>query len=211
MRRFYNRAEQSHTFNITIKSLQNYEIMKNLFLILFCLAICTLSCKDDDTVIDPCEGITCVNGECINGICDCITGFDGPSCNNQITPSSIRVVGIDVLRFPALNQQNGSWDIDGGADLFVRMLESNVSLYISSSITNANPTSTNSFNPTNLILNNPTNLYVVELWDSDALVNDFISGLSITPYSPQNGFPPSLSWGTIDGSIELRLNLEYIF
>lgn len=30
---------------------------------------------------DPCEAVTCVNGSCNEGICDCAEGWKGPSCS----------------------------------------------------------------------------------------------------------------------------------
>jgi len=45
-----------------------------------CVAICFTSCKDD------CEDVNCFNGgACVEGDCECPTGFTGSDCGTQIT------------------------------------------------------------------------------------------------------------------------------
>lgn len=33
---------------------------------------------------DPCEDVVCVNGDCIDGTCDCVEGFEGVNCDKAI-------------------------------------------------------------------------------------------------------------------------------
>lgn len=37
----------------------------------------------DQEIVDLCENITCVNGECVDGTCDCPDGFEGDSCETE--------------------------------------------------------------------------------------------------------------------------------
>jgi hypothetical protein len=50
--------------------------MRYLILTLL-IATTFMGCKKDD----PCEDVTCLNGgECVDGTCDCPTGYSGPTC-----------------------------------------------------------------------------------------------------------------------------------
>ena len=49
--------------------------MKNLFaftIMMSTIALTFSSCSEE--VADPCDGIVCVNGDCVNGNCDCEQG-----------------------------------------------------------------------------------------------------------------------------------------
>ncbi len=46
-------------------------------LIFLLILLLTISCKKDD----PCDGISCVNGDCVEGTCACETGWKGALCD----------------------------------------------------------------------------------------------------------------------------------
>ncbi len=51
------------------------------------------SCEDD-----PCEGVTCLNdGICLDGTCDCSTGYSGADCGTHCSEALI-----------------GTWEVTGG-------------------------------------------------------------------------------------------------
>lgn len=44
-----------------------------------CFILLAVACQD------PCEGIECLNGsECVEGICECATGYTGEQCENRL-------------------------------------------------------------------------------------------------------------------------------
>lgn len=48
------------------------------------------SCKKEDSNTDLCNGVSCLNGgNCINGICNCPTGYTGVHCENKAVTSII--------------------------------------------------------------------------------------------------------------------------
>jgi len=53
-------------------------LIKHLVIVMT-IAIGITSCSSD-----PCESVTCVNGNCNEGICDCAPGFMGPACDQII-------------------------------------------------------------------------------------------------------------------------------
>ena len=57
-------------------------VLKCLIYALMVSCIALSSCGKDD----PCENISCVNGDCDSGICDCDEGWQGPDCNTPIDP-----------------------------------------------------------------------------------------------------------------------------
>lgn len=64
--------------------------------ILFCLLL-TSACSSDP---DPCEGVVCINGDCIEGICACEAGYEGTDC----TLGSIQgAYQMSTHFFPACN------------------------------------------------------------------------------------------------------------
>jgi hypothetical protein len=49
-------------------------------LILLSLPLLVLSgCRQEDA----CTDVTCGNGTCLDGVCECAVGFDGPSCQTE--------------------------------------------------------------------------------------------------------------------------------
>jgi len=50
--------------------------VKYIFSVLFFFLIFMMS-----SCSDPCKDVQCVNGECIDGVCDCLVGFEGDDCN----------------------------------------------------------------------------------------------------------------------------------
>ncbi|KAK3091097.1 hypothetical protein FSP39_017083 [Pinctada imbricata] len=47
------------------------------------------------TLMDPCEGVNCVNGSCSNGMCNCIAGFTGSQCQHNIDECASMPCGMN--------------------------------------------------------------------------------------------------------------------
>lgn len=87
-----------------------------VFLALFSFSSCTES--------DPCEDITCVEGFCNDGTCDCSEGWTGAACDVLLTPSSVTIKRITLLEYNYLRDDNTVWDINSsGPDLCIYIEE----------------------------------------------------------------------------------------
>jgi EGF domain-containing protein len=186
--------------------------MKNILaIILLGLIPLIYSCKKTDP--DPCKDIICLNGgNCVNGACDCPTGYGGPDCSNQITPSKINLTSVRVTKFPATDNGAG-WDIASGPDIFINIYKGTTLLYTHAVyFENADPSKDYDFvlNPL-FQIDDPLARYTIELLDYDDFsADDFMGGIEFTPYSNTNGFPTSMK---IDagGTVAFTIYMNYLF
>lgn len=58
--------------------------MNRIFLLLISTFLIFSCGKDEEQVPDPCTGITCENGNCVNGQCACDEGWTGPDCSQRV-------------------------------------------------------------------------------------------------------------------------------
>jgi hypothetical protein len=187
--------------------------MRQLAIILFITSftISFNSCKEDDP--DPCEGIICLNGgSCANGECNCPPGYVGSDCSQQDTPATIRINKIDITRFPATDNGAG-WDLTSGPDIYIQVIKdmgalTNFSAYYE----NADPSNVYSFEFTPSVdLNEPNDQYIIELYDYDNLdADDFMGGISFTPYFNNNGFPKTINLDA-GGDVAFTLHVTYVW
>jgi len=185
--------------------------MKNIYNVSFTLLLFIIiifsGCKKD-----PCKNIICENGGiCINGACDCETGYTGPSCANQITPTKIKITDVVVTRFPA-SDGGASWDIFDGPDIYFEIFDGSVLLYSHPTfIEDADPTVDYSFNFSTIDITDVTGEHTIQLMDYDDFSNDdFMGGIKFTPYNSTNGFPAKIN---LDAGAEVAftLTVTYIF
>jgi hypothetical protein len=169
------------------------------------------SCKKEET--DLCKGITCLNnGTCVNGSCNCEEGYSGATCQNEIKPQSVRLVSVEVSRFPMANSNSLAWDVSSCCpDIFItvdRAIGGNVYSH-PTYYNNAETGNTYIFNmaaPVNL---NPDTEYYINLYDEDGASDEFMGGYTFFPYSSGGGFPAQR--GFVFGPITIILTYEYIF
>ena len=114
--------------------------------ILLSLSIATIinhsSCKED-----LCEAVICVNGDCNEGICDCIQGFGGADCSQMLTPTSFVIKSITYSNIPTTDASNDDapWDDMVGNDF----PDTRVAIYSGRSLV---------FLPGNIIFQGPANV-----------------------------------------------------
>ena len=63
-----------------------------------------------ESTVDPCEDITCENGQCELGTCNCDNGWEGDDCSTPVQPSRVVIKQIKLLDWPDLNGEGGAWD-----------------------------------------------------------------------------------------------------
>lgn len=186
---------------------------KNIFFVIFLLGLTVAfsGCKKDD--IDPCEGITCLNGgTCANGQCNCPEGYSGSDCSQQVTPDKIRVTKIEITRFPATDNGAG-WDLTSGPDIYPKLSLGSTEIWTSEDYyQNADPSTVYSFDINPIVnLSSPNDRYTISLYDYDDFdADDFMGGIIFTPYSSNNGFPSTINLDA-GGDVAFRLHVNYVW
>lgn len=172
---------------------------------------------DQCETFDDCFGVTCLNeGTCVNGLCDCAEGFTGPSCANQITPQSIQITRIDIIRFPTLNSDGLPWDLGGDPDIFPKVLKGNqILLSVFNAIENADENDVHIFEISPPVsLDEPNDEYTISLFDEDDsfldTTDDEMGAIDFIPYFSTNGFPSVISLDE-GGEIAFEVHVTYIF
>lgn len=95
----------------------------NLFVFICCTAVFASSCGAGD----PCETLDCVNGDCIDGSCDCETGWEGELCDKESRPRQILITKMTLKKFP-VDDLGDAWDKeDDGSNADVTILVKSLS------------------------------------------------------------------------------------
>lgn len=143
----------------------------------------------------------------------CPEGYTGKNCDIQITPDSVFITKIMVLRFPATNFQEENWDSTSNADIYIQVWQNNEQIW-SSTMIYANAISDTGiqyrFIPTDtIVLTDPMAQYAIHLYDQDnASEDDYMGGINFIYYSNNNGFPQSMILDDGD-KVAFELSLEY--
>lgn len=141
----------------------------------------------------------------------CPIGYTGSNCDVQITPDSVIITKIEVIRFPALNAQFQSWDSAGNPDIYVQILQNDELLWTSSNVhQNAKAGNVYRFIPSDtLALNDPLGQYAIYLFDEDDDgESEIMGGINFISYSSDNGFPELMILDD-GGEVAFGLSLEY--
>jgi|GEM_PF-3999345 len=189
------------------------------FLLAFALILSQSSCKED-----PCAGIECNNAICVEGVCECDSGYTGVNCTEEITPTSVKIRNIRVIKIPEFNKdENGNdifWDEVGGnaPDLFFEItISCDPPHKVSSAVIPEYPYNERiylQFGPT---IEEPEKEYIIELWDSDLIdvneefTDDLIFREKFTPYIRGTNFPEVVIFGNTDDPVILEIYLSYQF
>lgn len=201
--------------------------MKNIILklLVFTLIISSLGCSKDST--SDCIPITCLNGGTSNSDCgcNCLQGYTGKNCSNQITPSKIIISKIRVKYFP--NTDNGStWDIslpsanNSYPDVYVSLSMLDTVIYNSTIYyTNVISDGSNNFDfvpSTPISITSVNSSFIINLFDydgSDSNINDNVDDLMaykvFNLYSSTGGFPSTLTIEDNSKPFAVELSLSY--
>jgi hypothetical protein len=169
-----------------------------------------LGCEKEP--VDPCATVVCVNGNCINGACDCFPGYSGPSCANEDRPVKITLDRIELTSFPQTNPQGGGWDSDGtGPDVYVTVSSGSTKVWEAPSyFSNAINSNTYTFTPSQPITLSTTEALTVLVFDYETIAADTqMGGVSTTgelwtSYLKGRGFPSTTTFSAGGYSFNLR-------
>lgn len=123
----------------------------------------------------------------------CANGFEGVNCNQQLTPSLIRVDKIVVDYFPPYNSLDLGWDFPFvTADIKLLLLDASGNpLHETEVEYNADPDGDYEFK-IDYGHNSPYDKIKFALYDNDLLSDDKIGSVSSQIYSNTGGFPPMM-------------------
>lgn len=167
------------------------------------------------TFSDRCKDVTCFNGSCKKGVCECDEGFEGHQCFNEIVPAAVYVDKVVLTSFEPLNRQGEPWDPDGGPDLFICIGSSNVVLFHSEPpIMDADPSMEFTFliDPPLKIEEDIKDPLDLTIWDFEGTGSSPSIGWQFfTPYPAGEGFPSVLFLDDPESSITAEMHVRYEF
>lgn len=181
-------------------------MIKKIFLPLVLLLTLFTNCDND-----PCKDVTCDQGYCVNGTCECDTGYYGADCSKEKVPSQMTIKQIRVSNFPPTDDNQAGWDNDSGADLYPVILKGGTVTVYTSSIyyENAIPGIEYTFNES-IELTMPDVKHSIHLYDYDIIGdNDYVYGFWFYPYTENNGFPTTLIFE--DENCKIEIDVTYKF
>lgn len=159
---------------------------------------------------DPCANVECHNGgKCVDGDCECPDGYGGPECEEKEPPSVMQVTSITITKFPQYD--NGSnWDVTDGPDLFVMILQGSTVLHEQPYMfEDASSGFSYAYVPDiPITLSDPESKYSIALYDFDNVVDDYMGGITFTPYNADEDFP-AIKQLDAGAGIEFELAVEY--
>ena len=166
-----------------------------------------ISCESD-----PCGQTICLNnGICNEGICDCQEGYSGDACDSEIIPTSIKIIDIEVVRYPATDSNGADWDSTSEPDLTFKITRNGNDEYDHNFYYEDVITTTVNFPiaDQNVILTDVEDSYTFELYDYDDLTpSDFMGGVTFLPYSEGQNFPETVNYN-FDASEDVAIRLTY--
>lgn len=173
-----------------------------------------LACKEEH---DACEDVLCWNeGKCNGGKCECIEGFSGIHCEDQLVPTKVLISKITILNFP-LNADK-DWDADGNADIYLIVRNSARKIIFQSSvIEDARDDVAYEFIPSSPIgiqINGRDDYSAIfELQDyDDEMTSQFIHGIICPVYKEDNRFPSEFDcWYERGERFHFIYKLGYVF
>ncbi|HRI01987.1 MAG TPA: calcium-binding EGF-like domain-containing protein [Saprospiraceae bacterium] len=165
--------------------------------------------KNCELKVDPCATVTCLNGgSCVNGLCNCLSGYGGADCSQILTPRTVTITRIDLLKMPQTS--NGvAWDLLSGPDIYISIKKSGstTALYETIILSDINPTLTFVFNSLNFDFNSPKDNLLFELYDDDGLFADELMASASQQIFNNTGFPSFLT--ITKGDFSIKLTLKY--
>ncbi|NOT36428.1 MAG: hypothetical protein HOP11_03510 [Saprospiraceae bacterium] len=163
-----------------------------------------------ETKVDPCVNISCKNGgTCINGLCNCLPGYSGSDCGTILTPKSIIITSIKVLKWPTTDNTGVSWDFSTGPDLFVSIKKAGSTLKEHSTSVNSDTPVSQVVSFDNLQFNIVAGNYVFEVFDYDwPDADDLMSTVSFSSFAG-SAFPSVIN--VKNSTTEISVSLKYSF
>jgi len=165
-------------------------------LYIFCI-ICLLSCEENDD--------------------SCPIGFAGPSCEDQLSPTSIKIESIDIVSIPPLMPNGQPWGDGISVDLvliidFLGGPDSEI-IYESEIKTDSNIGETQRFDLSrnNVFLDQPLKRYQVRILNNVNGANSTIGSASFIPHNPEDGFPELRKISTLNNRGSFCIRYSYRF
>lgn len=124
----------------------------------------------------------------------------------------IKIKSVTINEFPPTDNGAG-WDILDGPDIYFALVYNGSEFYTSLSDVRTNTLTASKWTiTTNLNFDKPQDSYGIRLYDDDSFdPDDFIGGITFTPYTPANGTPSTINLSCTGCNTKWTLELEYIY
>ena len=189
--------------------------------LIFLSLLLIFSCSSDNE--NSCTPVACLNGgtQTADCACDCPDGYSGSDCSSQLTPTSIRILRLNVKKFPNTTENGNVWDeiAIGSAtnpDLQLDIRNSSDEVIYSSDvlddrISSGNCDDENYFYPDILLVGSDvTSPLDFFLYDEDTTGWEYIGGsVNVVLYNSDNNFPNTLILGECSGIGVFEIYVEY--
>lgn len=185
------------------------------------LGICGGGCQTDNNQdgecddLPSCQDFGCMNGGlCVGDSCLCADGWEGVDCSIEVFPSSVTILDVDVLDFPAYQNGSQAWDINGSAaDIFlvIRNSDSVVLWESDTYYPDADPSAGLYFPFNDINLQTSPSYpreFVLFNYDEIFTGEEFMGGLVTLLYEPGGGFPTVIEKESTTG-YRFRIFLSY--
>ncbi len=179
------------------------------------ISIVFYGCKNEP---DPCENLLCLNGgNCVDGLCDCPTGYGGLQCETELTPTKVLITKIVLTKFPSFDPSGGEWDPDDhtGPDLYIRIVKGKTEIYKSTKKiwdVKLNQEYTFDLSSSPVELTSITSKHKIQLWDFEDYNNDdFMGEYEFIPFHSGENFPDKYDLGDHWSEVGYTVHVEYEF
>lgn len=152
------------------------------------------ACKKDEPNPDLCSGTACLNGGfCVDGSCQCPTGFNGANCQFEMLPTSMKATQLEISQFPATDANGVAWDLNDAPDIYLEVINNKTGAAFETGY--AENLNGGFVFDINWNILEPSGEYTIKVWDYDfeLTANDYIGGVYFTPYNMGQKFPTVLA------------------
>lgn len=154
----------------------------------------------------------CLNGGvCLDGTCDCPTGFTGPSCHERAVPDKIRLTSVIIDRFPGM-KDGQEWDGSDGPDIFFRLYDGSEPIAQPMLLWENALQQPYRFFINVIDMRNISGVHTMQLLDYDGIdiTPDLMGAVDFIPFDPAKNFPETIVLDN-GGPVAFTITVDYLY
>ncbi len=164
---------------------------------------------------DPCEDVECFRGTCVDGECECLTGYTGDECRERLTTKRLKIDNIRLTEMP--NYIGSDTTIDWNLYIVVTRAFLDTIYIHPTTYMDVDPSKDYDFIPNEDIYFDSLNItsqfekYRIYLLNETerGRPGDFVSGTWFSPGELAKNYPQSIVLST--NSSTFAIDITYIF